>query len=111
MPARVHSVAIRAERCVAAVHLPGRYGAVGVLPQNVRLAVAVEVAGADHVPVQVYIVDRTGRRGGAVHLPGRRGATGVMPQNVRLAVAVEIAGADRVPARIDIVDRTGRRGA
>src|SRR3954451_4090115 len=112
MPAWIDIVG-RSDRCHAGtVHLPDRSSAAGVLPQNVRPAVAVEIAGGDRVPAWIDIVDwPEGGHVGAVHLPDRGSAAGVLPQNVRLTVTVEVAGVDRVPARIDVVDWSDRRHA
>src|SRR5208282_251155 len=85
-----------------AIHLPDRHVAGRVVPENVGLAVAVEVAGADDRPAG------GGRHGGdvrgggvqdrgAVHQPDRHIAGRVAPENVAHAVAVEVAGADDRP--------------
>src|SRR6185437_14075151 len=83
------------------VHFPDRRLAARVLPQDVGMAVAVEVAGSDRVPAW----PRNGAHRPAaddvapVHLPDRdlAGAS-VLPQDVRMAVAIEVAGSDRLPA-------------
>src|SRR5437867_3438986 len=78
----------------AAVHLPGDGGAVVVAPEDVGLAVPIEVANPLNVPT---------RRNGAqieigdllptIHLP-QHGLPGVAiaPENVALAVTVEVTG-------------------
>ena len=79
-----------------AVHQPDRRRAVAALPQDVGLAVAVEVAGALDLPARPRI-ERAGgtdsHRVDAVHQPDRRRAVAALPQDVGLAVAVEVAGA------------------
>src|SRR5208282_415348 len=84
-----------------AVHQPDRHVAGRVAPENVAIAVAVEVAGADDRP-------GAGRHGadvrgggiqdrGAVHQPDRHVAGRVVPEQVGPTVAVEVAGADDRP--------------
>ena len=84
---------------------PDRRRAVVVLPQDVGLAVAVEVAGALDVPARPRIERADGTdadRVGAVHQPDRGRAVVVLPQDVGLAVAVEVAGAlDRASSAPD----------
>src|SRR5207245_9378970 len=76
-----------------AVHQPGRGRAVVVLPENVGLAVGIEIARADRVPGRTRI--ETGVRpkayARAIHLPDRGRAVGVLPQDAAMAVAVEVA--------------------
>ena len=90
---------VRATDEIGTVHQPDRGRAVVGLPQDVRLAVAVEIGGCDHVPGRPWIEAHIGSREDvrAVHQPHRRCAIGILPKNVGLAVTVEIAGADRVP--------------
>src|ERR1700724_1652659 len=92
-----------------AVHQPNRGLAVGVLPQNVGVAVAVEVTDAGDAPARsrVRSNQRLAERGGAVHQPDCRLAIGVLPQDVGIAVAVEVTRADHLPARSRIA--TDRR--
>ena len=85
-----------------AVHQPDRSRAVVALPQNVGVAVAVELAARLDLPIRPRI-ERTGGTEGqhitAVHQPDRGGAIAVLPQNVGLAVAVEVAARLDLPAR------------
>src|SRR5258708_38935534 len=79
-----------------AVHEPNRnVAAGGVAPQNVALAVTVEVARPSDLeadgdishPRRVGIQD-----GGAVHFPDCDVAAGITPHNVAVTVGVEVAG-------------------
>ncbi len=82
------------------------------MPENVSLAVAVEVAGADDRPRGAYVSDAHGPRGpGAVHVhqPDRSIAAAVAPQNVVLAVAVEVALSDERPRGGHGAERARRR--
>src|SRR5262249_61261562 len=89
-----------------AVHLPDSRRAVGVLPDDVGFAVAVEVARPDRTPGRAGIADSArGEEREAVHLPDTRESVGILPKNVRLAVAVEVAGADRVPSGAGVAER------
>ena len=91
---------------LAADHLPNGDRAIVVLPQNVGLAVAVEVASirrhasgarvcADHSRLAQLV---------AIHIPDRHRAIGVLQQDVTLAVLVEIARAVDVPAGAGVGD-------
>ena len=81
---------------MVAVHLPHRDLALGVLPEDVGLAVAVEVAGVGDVPIGADRADRgVGGDVVAVHLPHRDLAAVVVQQDVGLAVAAEVAGRRR----------------
>ena len=75
--------------------------AVVVAPQDVGHAVAVEVAGADDVPVgdDIDVEVRAVAGEAAVRLaqPVGDGAVVGAPQDVGLAVAVEVAGAGHLP--------------
>src|SRR5258708_9457900 len=85
-----------------AVHQPHGHIAARVTPQDVALAVTVEVAGSGHGPGGGHISDprRIGiQDGGAVHFPDCTVAAGVAPENVPLAIAVEVAGIDDGPGR------------
>ncbi len=76
--------------------IPDRDRAVVVLPENVALAVAVEVAGADDMPaagIPVAIVCPV-----YAIVPDRDRAVVALPENVALAVAVEVADAGQMPA-------------
>src|ERR1700737_3071526 len=92
--------------CGGAAHQPDRRLAIVVLPQDVGVAIAAEIAGADYVPARsgVRPDQHLAERGGAVHQPDRRLTIGVLPQYVGFAVAVEIACADNVPARSRVAD-------
>src|SRR5947207_11067196 len=75
-----------------AIHEPLGDGAVFILPENVGLAVAVEIARTDLVPVRSRIAADARPRDetGAVGQPDRRRAVGVLPQDIAVAIAVEI---------------------
>ena len=76
------------------------------MPQDVGLAVAIEIAGSDDVPVGISCSYAAGRRdAGAIHQPDYGipvvrvrciGAVVVLPQDVGLAVVIEITGGDRI---------------
>ncbi len=69
-----------------------------VAPENVALAVAVEVAGLDDQPVGGHRAEGPGLcHDPAVHQPDRHVAAAVAPEDVALAVAVEVAGSDDAP--------------
>src|SRR5262245_7981952 len=75
-----------------AVHEPDR-GVAGrsVAPQDVRLAVAVEVAGLLHRPVGRHGPEPGALQiGRAVHQPYPKAAVAVTPHQIGLAVAVEV---------------------
>ena len=84
-----------------AVHLPDGDVAAGVLPQDIGLAVAVEIAGAAMLPVgpgrqaDEPLRDRRWCRSS----PRSRHSRWCSATGCRTAVAVEIAGAD-LPARV-----------
>src|SRR5258707_2663022 len=91
-----------------AVHEPNRnVAASGVAPQNVAIAVTVEVARPSDLEAggdisharRVGIQDR-----GAVHFPNRNVAAGIVPQDIALAVAVEVAGSNDGPGGGHISD-------
>src|SRR5258706_11500379 len=72
-------------RDLRAIHEPHRYIAAGVLPENVALAVAVEVAGLDDRPHGRGITDGSRLRDLLViHQPPCHLAAGVAPYNVAL---------------------------
>ena len=89
---------IRPARCErSAVHQPLHDRAVCVLPQDVGLAIAIEVpSGADHAPVRIagptdLRLAEAGRIGTAISKPERdRAGARVLPQDVALAVVVEV---------------------
>src|SRR5436190_17504434 len=73
-------------------------------PDQIVLAVAVDVAGALDMPLQRRVVEGLGRGDlQAIHLPGADQAAVVTPQEIGIAVAVEVAGSDDVPGRV-VVD-------
>ena len=90
------------------MHQPLGHGAVGVQPEQVSIAVAVEVAdacdtprrvGPDRDPARVEIC-RADDVGG-MQLPfGKLAGHRVAPDQVGVVVAVEVAHADDRPARI-----------
>src|SRR6185295_15232483 len=82
------------------VHEPDGHGAVEVAPQDVALAVAVEVTGCDDLPVVVAARARRVRFADlrpTVHEPDGHGAVEVAPQDVALAVAVEVTRCEDLP--------------
>src|SRR5712691_9394264 len=85
-------------RDLGAVDEPDRHVAAGVAPQNVAVAVAVEVPGAGDRPGGRYVSDphHLGDLR-AVHQPDGHVAGRVAPQNVALAIAVEVPGAGDRP--------------
>src|ERR1700722_18856590 len=93
-----------------AVHEPDGGIPAGVAPQEVALAVAVEVAGQRQRPGwDGYVADADSRQNGrSVHQPDRGVAAGVAPDDVGLAVGIEVAGADHRPDRWDGAYRSGR---
>src|SRR5882672_2957972 len=93
-----------ATRNRGAVHEPDRVRAgYVVVPQDVGLAISVEVADSRDAPVEIRYRSEVGsatRNRGAVHEPDRvRAGRVVMPQDVGLAVPVEIATHDRARGR------------
>ena len=93
------------------VHQPHRGLTVVVLPQNVALDVAVEVAAPCTCQLGPGLARPRPRRSGCpVHQPDGGLAVVVLPQDVALAVAVEVAGVDHMPGRARIgPDRSRRR--
>src|SRR5262249_20197184 len=88
--------AVRYPRVV--VHLPDAELACGLLPDEVGLAVAVDVAAADDVPVcpRIGQADLRDRRR-PVHQPDAGGAVIVLPDEVGFAISVDVAAGDDVP--------------
>ncbi len=72
-----------------------------VAPQDVALAVSIEVAGAGNLPVLIGIAGY-GLYGGVVaRLPdGVLSGGGVAPKDVGLAITVEVAGAGNLPVLV-----------
>ena len=73
-------------RNLAVVHFPDDIGPIIFVPEYVAGAVAIEIAGADHVPI-----GRSGRKAQlrSVRQPDRRLSIGALPQNIGFAAAVE----------------------
>src|SRR3954471_5785749 len=93
MPASVTGSGRTAADLRGSVHLPdGDAGAVVLLPQNVRLAIIVEIAGVDDMPASPAGSSRTAADPrGPVPLPDvDAGAVVLLPQNIRPAIIVEI---------------------
>src|SRR5207302_2034756 len=87
---------------LGAVHLPDRHLARITVPEDIAVAVVVEITGADDVPVGGYLRDiRTGQVQGlrAIHFPDRDTAGVVAPEKIAVAVVVEIAGILDLPIR------------
>src|SRR2546423_1697053 len=78
---------------IKAVHQPYRRSAVGILPLDVGLAIAVEVGGGVDLPGRARVESDIAARQNAlaVHQPNCRRAIGVLPENVGPAVAIEVA--------------------
>src|SRR5436853_235440 len=76
---------------IGAVHQPHRRRAITVLPFDIGLAVAIEVAGAVHLPRPTRIEADIGAadQARAVHQPHCGLSVVVLPQNIGLAVAIE----------------------
>src|SRR6185369_269172 len=107
MPARrnhVPGIGVVAGEAPAAVALrqPFGEGAAVVAPEDIVLAVPVEVAGADHVPVRrdaregIGVV--AGKAARRLAEPFREPPIVIAPNDVVLAVAVEVAGSRHMPA-------------
>ena len=103
------------ERGLRAVHVPFGDETSGLLPEDVVLAVVVEIAGALDLPVRTG-VERTNsadKRGvGPVHQPHRGLAVGVLPDQIVLAITVEVADALDLPVGtwIERTDGTDKGG-
>src|SRR3954468_13069066 len=103
MPASAAGSGRTAADLRGSVHLPDPdAGAVVLLPQNVRPAIIVEIAGIDDMPAGPTGSGRTAAdRRGSVHLPDPdAGAVVLLPQNVRLVVIVEIVIDRTASARV-----------
>src|SRR5205823_3293355 len=88
-----------------AVQLPDVEFAVVVPPQDVRVAVAVEITSADALPVGAGIAETAlADHAGSVQFPDISLAVRVLPQDVGKAIVVEIAGAFNVPTRPGIAE-------
>src|SRR5215467_15458757 len=88
-----------------AVHEPDRHIAAGVMPENVALAVAVEIARLDDRPSCRCRAETDGQHElRTVHQPHGNIAARVTPQDVALAVTVEVAGSGHGPGGGHISD-------
>ena len=93
-----HPATTRRLRKLCAVHQPHRHIAVGVGPENVALAIAVEVPCSDDRPCGRDVPNpRRLRDLGAVEEPHRHITAGFMPEPVSPAVAVKVALTDHRP--------------
>src|SRR5947209_4806432 len=74
--------------------------AIDILPKNVVMIVAIDIAGAEDVPAGIGETDvLDGSDMAARHQPFRDAPVVTAEQDVGIAVAVEIAGAGDVRAR------------
>src|SRR3954447_25440657 len=98
MPARIDDVEIIGRDDLVIVQIPGHHLPTVVAPQEIALAVAIEVAGRDDVPIvgDGAEISRSDNLA-VVHVPSDDLAVVIAPQDVALAVAVEIAGPGDVP--------------
>src|SRR5882762_4986856 len=82
--------------------IPDSNRAIDVLPEDVGVAVAIEVASADNM---IAAWRRAGdvSGGGLPVIPDRDRAVVVLPEDVGMTVAVEVAGAGNMPAARDRV--------
>src|SRR5215813_7559809 len=88
-PGRAGIVQRRFDDRARAVHLPDRRRPVVILPEQVALPVAVEVAGADQAPGRAGIWQRRfDDRARSVPLPDGRRSVLFLPEQVALPVAV-----------------------
>ena len=75
-----------------AIHKPDETRAGAILPKNVGLVIAVEIARADDLPGGRHRwQEDAAAKSGAVHEPEGTETGGILPENVCLAVTVEIA--------------------
>src|SRR6266540_3507107 len=80
------------------VHEPDADGAGIMPPDDIGLAVAVKIPGADDVPLERPRTDiRGGYKPRAVHQPDAGRSGGMAPQEIALAIAVEIRFAYQTP--------------
>src|SRR5262249_60869329 len=98
-----------------AVQEPGDGHAGGMAPEDVGLAVTVEVGGSHDGPIGAHEARRTGAGDrGAVQEPGEERPSGVAPQDVSLVVAVEITrlarGAGHTGVDADVIDEPAFAG-
>ena len=74
------------------VHEPDGASDGTILPKNVGLVIAVEIARADDLSGGRHRwQEDAAAKSGAVHEPEGTGTGGILPENVCLAVTVEIA--------------------
>src|SRR5204862_229252 len=112
MPTRAGIAADRsAAKLICAVHQPDRGLAGIVLPQNVRLAITVEVTRTFDMPTRAGIAaDRSAAKLiCAVHQPDRGLAGIVLPQDVGLGVTVEVVRGCWLIDRSWQIDRSRKR--
>src|ERR1700694_1928351 len=83
--------------CSLAV-IPDRDRAVVVLPEDVGVAVAIEVAGAGNMPAARHRAGTDDHVPRLAVIPDRDRAVVVPPEGVGVAVAIEVAGAGNMPA-------------
>lgn len=108
-------------RPLCATHIPDLRGPTGtIVPQDVRIAVPIEVTHSSHPPTRA--IGDTERRLEivkarplcAIQIPNLCGATGtIMPQNIQAAVPIEIANTHNAPTGAigDIKGRVEAGGA
>ena len=86
-------VHIRGTEDRGSIHQPDTNLTIVVMPKNVGLPVAVEIACLFDVPCRSGIGADIGgsNRRGAVHQPDAKRPIGVLPQDVGLTVAIELA--------------------
>jgi hypothetical protein len=71
------------------------------------MAVSVEVAGSNRLPVRSRIgQDSAAGQACPGHLPDRHGAVRVLQQDVEIRIVVEIAGSNVFPVRSRIAPRS-----
>ena len=76
--------------------VPNADRAVVVLPEDVGVAVAIEVAGAGDMPVAGHRASDVCAGGLAIVLDPDR-AVVALPKNVGMTIAIEVAGAGNMP--------------
>src|SRR6267378_415531 len=76
--------------------IPDSNRAIDVLPEDVGVAVAIEVASAGNMPTAWHRASDV-PAGGLTIIPDPDRAVVVLPENVGLTIAVEVAGADDMP--------------
>src|SRR5208282_223858 len=104
-PARWYIDEIGTGENLRAVHEPNRHVAGRATPQNVGIAVAVEVAGADDGPAGRHVDEiRAGDDLRTVHEPNRHVAARATPENVGGAGAAEVTDSGYRPAGWYIAD-------